>query len=261
MTTQTTSDLVADLTAALIDGGADVVALALRASVEREGTASLAPALLAAERAIVAGASEGRVTPAAKAIADRLRNVLRSLDPSRTQSPVAAEPAGTIALASLPGDAHDVGRHLWRALLDVNGYTTHDLGLRAPALVAQKAASLAPDALAIYVVDRRGRTAVQSLLAQLLRRNARLPVLLSGPGVDQDFARWVSVPQGGDHYWAGVYYCDDVPEAIQVLKQILLFEPPPPAHSHDHGAADGPDACDTCGDCPLQSDCDLPEAT
>ena len=71
------------------------------------------------------------------------------------------------------------------------------------------------------------------------------------------------MPEGGAHYWAGVYYCEDVPEALQVLQQIVLYEPPPQAHTHDHGQEqlDVAGGCNSCGGCVLADSCDMPEAT
>ena len=139
----------------------------------------------------------------------------------------------------------------------LRGHRAPDLGVLAPALVARRVAAARPDALGVYVMDRRGRPAVQSLVDHLLRRGAETPVLLSGPGVDQDFAVWVSVPTGADHYWPGVNYCEDTDEALEVLRQIVLYEPPPQIHEHDHDPYGGLDACGGCCDCALQTDCDL----
>ena len=261
--------VVEHLTSALMGGTTSAVDAARRCLAARLSAEAVAPALLEAERTMGASVVDGRASAASTAMADRLRGAVDALAPlweaAYAESAAAEEPAGTpvgtLAVASLPGDGHDVGRHLWRALLTSRGYDVRDLGLHAPAIVARHVATLKPDAVGIYVFDHRGQAAVQSLVAHLLRRGLQVPVLISGPGVDEAFARWVSVPEGGVHYWAGVYYCEDVPEALQVLQQIVLYEPPPQAHTHDHGqeqfnVADG---CNSCGGCALVDSCDLSE--
>ena len=267
-----TESVAEQLSSALTRGTTSAVDAAGRCLTAGLSADMVAPALLAAERAMAASVVDGRASAASSAIADRLRAVLDTLasmweaayaqltEPAGTPAGV---PAGTLAVASMPGVGHEVGRHLWRALLTSRGYDVRDLGLRAPAVVVRHVATLNPDAVSIYVFDDRGQAAVQSLVAQLLRRGLRVPVLISGPGVDEAFARWVSVPEGGAHYWAGVYYCEDVPEALQVLQQIVLYEPPPQAHSHDHCH----ERLDLAGDrggcrgCALADSCDLSEAT
>ena len=256
--------VVKDLTAALMGGTTSGVDGARRCLVARLSAETVAPALLEAERTRVASVVDGRASVASTAMADRLRAALNALAPlweAAYAESAAAEPAGTLAVVSMPGDGHDVGRHLWRALLTSRGYEVRDLGVRAPAIVARHVATLKPDAVGIYVFDDRGQAAVQSLVAHLLRRSLQVPVLVSGPGVDEAFARWVSVPEGGAHYWAGVYYCVDLLEALQVLQQIVLYEPPLQAHTHDHGQEqlDMADGCNSCGGCALVDSCGSPE--
>ena len=257
---QSIEPVVEYLTSALIGDTTSSVDAARRCLAAGLSAEMVIPALLEAERMMAASVADGRASAASSAIADCLRAALDALAPLWAEAQ-AGTPGGTLAVASMPGDAHDVGRHLWRALLTSRGYDVRDLGLRAPAIVARHVATLKPDAVGIYVFDARGQAAVQSLVAHLLRRGLRVPVLISGPGVDEAFARWVSVPEGGAHYWAGVYYCEDVPEALQVLQQIVLYEPPPQTHTHDHGEAqlDAVDGCSSCGGCALVESCDLPE--
>ena len=260
-----TEPVVELLISALTGGIASAVDTARRCLAAGLSAETVAPALLAAERTMAASVVDGRASAASIAMADRLRSAVDALAPmweAAYAESAAAESAGTLAVASMPGDAHGVGRHLWRALLTSRGYDVRDLGLRAPAIVARRVATLKPDAVGIYVFDDRGQAAVQSLVAHLLRRSQQVPVLISGPGVDEAFARWVSVPEGGAHYWAGVCYCEDVPEALQVLQQIVLYEPPLHAHTHDHGQEqlDVAEGCNSCGGCVLVDSCDLPES-
>jgi methylmalonyl-CoA mutase cobalamin-binding subunit len=195
--------------------------------------------------------------------ADRLRDLLRRWSPhfiaAYPAAPMKAE--ARIVLATLPGDTHDVGRRLWDLLLRRRGTATHDLGVRAPALVATRAAALDADAIALHVYSERVQPAVQTLVANLAHRGLKTPVLIGGPGVDEAFAQWVAIPQGGSPYWGGVYYCQDGLEMLQVLKQIVLFTPPPPAHTHDAPLADacGPTGCVSCDGCALAGACELEE--
>ncbi|MGC9523012.1 MAG: hypothetical protein ACP5HG_14155 [Anaerolineae bacterium] len=167
-----------------------------------------------------------------------------------------ARVAAELAWVTLPADDARTGRS-WADALREAGHGVHALGLLAPAIAAERAIGLGADALLLAVGRRTVRRAVQSLIAHLQYRNAKLPVLLAGPGVDADFAQWVAVPQGGVPYWGGVYYCADATEAAEVLRQIVLFEPPPAAEGYDHDVAAGADACGSCSACPLSSGCEL----
>jgi cobalamin-dependent methionine synthase I len=201
-------------------------------------------------------------------MASALRAALTVLQPMWEGAGLEGESAalpGTVLLATLPGDRHDVGRHLWRGLLERRGFEVRDLAMRAPALIAGHAAAAAAAgatvAVAVYTFDSVVRPALQSLVAHLLRRGQpdtsfAAPLLIGGPGVDEAFARWVAIPEGGAPYWGGVYYCEDGAEMLQVLRQIVLFKPSPPVHAH--GEADPPaEACDSCGGCALAAGCDV----
>ncbi|MCJ7550443.1 MAG: hypothetical protein MUQ30_12260, partial [Anaerolineae bacterium] len=166
---QSSEPVVEDLVSALIDGTTSAVDAARRCLAAGLSAEKVAPALLEAERTMAASVVDGRASSTTSAVADRLRAALDALAPLWVGAPTGV-PAGTLALASMPGDAHDVGRHLWRALLATGGYDVRDLGLRVPAIVARHVATLRPDAVGLYVFDARGQAAVQSLVAHLLRR-------------------------------------------------------------------------------------------
>ncbi|MGC9347917.1 MAG: hypothetical protein ACP5JG_07255 [Anaerolineae bacterium] len=182
--------------------------------------------------------------------------------PDAAQSANDVSATGELAMVTLLGDDPAPAAN-WADRLRKVGHEVHALGVKAPAVAANRVLALAPDALVTYVARPTARRGVQTLVAYLQHQGARIPVLLRGPGVDSDFAQWVAVPQGGTPYWGGVYYCEDEAEADQVLKQIVLFTPPPPAHSHDSGATsnvcDLPDegAGGGCCGCPKSGECEL----
>lgn len=186
---------------------------------------------------------------------DRLRSILALLDESPVGvTPQPGERVASIALATLPGDRDTVAR-LSRLVLAGRGYGVHSLGVKAAPVVASHVAELASDALVLHVSAPRTRTAVQALVANLVRKGARVPLLIGGPGVDAEFAQWVAIPDGSRPYWGGVYYCDSLREMLQVLQQVILFEPPPAADHHD-GEKLPQESATGCNGCPLATSCD-----
>jgi len=56
------------------------------------------------------------------------------------------KPAGTMVLATLKGDIHDLGKNLFGSLVKIQGFEVHDLGVDvAPALVVEKVKEVKPD--------------------------------------------------------------------------------------------------------------------
>lgn len=249
-----------DLELAIVSGDLSIDQVVRACIVAGWSPRDLRPVLLAVERAIAETAGRERPSPVAKSIADRLALAFDQL-PSAWfyETGTVASPTGNVTVVGLPGDGHSVGRQLWQALLSIAGYAVEDIGVRAPVIAARQLAERKPDAVALNVFDTRGRAAVQLLVGNLLRRGLSLPLLLGGPGVDEGFAQRVAIAEYEGPYWGGVYYCSGGEEMLQVLQQVVLFEPPAQAHSHHHLPAEPApgDDCESCGACPLADACDV----
>ncbi len=263
--TTDSADLVQRLSTAIVSGNASVRVAVQQGYAAGLPTAAFRSALIDGERAIGVDGAGQRPDATVRAVADRLSAALDAMVVTGPEGTDGATPkAGRVAVAEFPGDGHGAGRQLWRALLKLQGHEVHDLGLRAPAIVAREVATLRPDALALSFFDKQSRARVEVLVANLLRRGAQIPLLIGGRGVDEAFAQWLAIAESSGPYWGGVYYCSDGLEMLQVLQQIVLFEPPPQAHSHEHDvhspAEEACDSCDSCGGCPLIAACDHPTA-
>lgn len=57
-----------------------------------------------------------------------------------------AKPLGTVVLATLKGDIHDLGKNIFSTLLKAQGFDVHDIGVDVnPALVVDKVREVGPD--------------------------------------------------------------------------------------------------------------------
>ena len=57
---------------------------------------------------------------------------------------------GTVVLATVYGDVHDIGKNLVKTILSNNGYTVHDLGKQVPAnTIIEKAQEYHADAIGL----------------------------------------------------------------------------------------------------------------
>lgn len=67
------------------------------------------------------------------------------LDPHLSQSS-SGNHAGTVVLATLKGDIHDLGKNILATLLRAHGFEVHDLGVDIPpSLVVEKVSEIKPD--------------------------------------------------------------------------------------------------------------------
>lgn len=136
---------------------------------------------------------------------------------------------GTIILATVFGDVHDIGKNLVRTILSNNGYSVIDLGKQAPADLIVKRA-LEERAMAVGLSALLVSTSQQMrIVVDLLRESgARMPVLIGGAAINEAFALSIS-EKDGKHYPGGVYYCRDAFDALSFLNAPDGKKPPCPA--------------------------------
>src|SRR6185503_4696300 len=120
---------------------------------------------------------------------------------------------GTVVIATVFGDVHDIGKSLVNTILTNNGYTVVDLGKQVPISNILEAAK-EHDATAIGLSALLVSTSKQMPLCIQELHNQRLefPVLLGGAAINRDFGLRVLYPGGRDSdevYEPGVFYCKD----------------------------------------------------
>src|SRR4051812_21292506 len=132
---------------------------------------------------------------------------------------------GTVVLATVFGDVHDIGKSLVNTILTNNGYTVVDLGKQVPIQTILEAAQ-EHDATAIGLSALLVSTSKQMPLAvqELHERGLRFPVLVGGAAINRDFGRRILYPKGRESdeiYDPGVFYCKDAFAGLAVMDQLV----------------------------------------
>jgi 5-methyltetrahydrofolate--homocysteine methyltransferase len=132
---------------------------------------------------------------------------------------------GTVVLATVFGDVHDIGKSLVNTILTNNGYTVVDLGKQVPIGTILDAAQ-EHDATAIGLSALLVSTSKQMPLAvqELHQRGLRYPVLVGGAAINRDFGRRILYPKGQESdeiYDPGVFYCKDAFAGLAVMDQLV----------------------------------------
>ncbi len=135
---------------------------------------------------------------------------------------------GTIVLATVFGDVHDIGKSLVNTILTNNGYTVVDLGKQVPISTILDAAT-EHDATAIGLSALLVSTSKQMPLcvAELHERGLSYPVLIGGAAINRDFGRRILYPggtQSDDVYEPGVFYCKDAFQGLSTMDQLIDVE-------------------------------------
>ncbi|MGH2842859.1 MAG: B12-binding domain-containing protein, partial [Solirubrobacteraceae bacterium] len=132
---------------------------------------------------------------------------------------------GTVVLATVFGDVHDIGKSLVNTILTNNGYTVVDLGKQVPiqtvleTAIEHDASAIGLSALLVST-SKQMPTAVQELQAQ----NLRFPVLIGGAAINRNFALRALYPAGPDSeevYEPGVFFCKDAFAGLAVMDQLV----------------------------------------
>ncbi len=151
---------------------------------------------------------------------------------------------GTVVLATVFGDVHDIGKNLVKTILVNNGYAVHDLGKQVPAqAIVDHAVAVHADAIGLSALLVATSQQMQLVVEELHRRGLSIPVLVGGAAINPKFALRIAMT-GGELYHGGVYYCEDAFEALQVLEHIILQprQQPPEEHQHNEPAVERPAA-------------------
>ncbi|MGZ4269252.1 MAG: homocysteine S-methyltransferase family protein [Solirubrobacteraceae bacterium] len=132
---------------------------------------------------------------------------------------------GTVVIATVFGDVHDIGKSLVNTILTNNGYTVVDLGKQVPIGTIIDAAK-EHDATAIGLSALLVSTSKQMPLCiqELHQEKLEFPVLLGGAAINRDFALRALYPGGresDDVYDPGVFYCKDAFEGLAKMDQIV----------------------------------------
>src|SRR4051812_8106106 len=132
---------------------------------------------------------------------------------------------GTVVLATVFGDVHDIGKSLVNTILTNNGYSVVDLGKQVPIGTILDAAQ-EHDATAIGLSALLVSTSKQMPLcvSELHERGLEYPLLIGGAAINRKFGLRANYPKGPDSdetYAPGVFYCKDAFEGLAVMDKLV----------------------------------------
>ncbi len=132
---------------------------------------------------------------------------------------------GTVVLATVFGDVHDIGKSLVNTILTNNGYTVIDLGKQVPIQTILDAAQ-EHEATAIGLSALLVSTSKQmpACIQELHSKGLQYPVLIGGAAINRAFSYRALYPGGresNERYEPGVFYCKDAFEGLSVMDQLI----------------------------------------
>jgi methanogenic corrinoid protein MtbC1 len=119
---------------------------------------------------------------------------------------------GTVVLATLKGDIHDLGKDIVGTMLEARGFKVHNLGVNVPPqTLVDKVKAVRPDFVGLSVlmttIFDTMKTAADQLITEGLRDS--LKILIGGAVVTSELQAYIGADFHTTDAMAGVQYCVD----------------------------------------------------
>ena len=126
---------------------------------------------------------------------------------------------GTVVLATVFGDVHDIGKNLVNTILSNNGYTVHDLGKQVPMnVILEKAKEVHADAIGLSALLVSTSKQMPICVQEQDARALSFPVIVGGAAINRDFGRRIALLDDGQRTFApGVFYAKDAFEGLDIM--------------------------------------------
>ncbi len=207
------NEIVKQIFQGIVDGQQDIVAAGVEAALQADVPARtiLDEGMLPAMAEVGRLFEEGECyVPEMLISARAMKAGLAKLQPSLKQTDVKA--AGTVALGTVKGDLHDMGKNLVGMMLEGAGFKIKDLGVDVPpeAFVAA-ADDVDVIGLSALLTTTMGQMKTTLDALDAAGKRPKVKVMVGGAPVTEDFARHI----GADGY------AHDASRAVALAKSLI----------------------------------------
>jgi len=124
---------------------------------------------------------------------------------------------GSIVLATVKGDVHDIGKNLVDIILTNNGYTVHNIGIKQPiGQIVEALERTGADAIGMSGLLVKSVVVMEENLEELNRLGRRVPVLLGGAALSRHYAE----THLREVYDGAIYYGRDAFEGLRICDHL-----------------------------------------
>ncbi|MFZ0530042.1 MAG: methionine synthase [Propionicimonas sp.] len=158
--------------------------------------------------------------PFVLASAEVMKAAVAYLEPHLDKADAAGK--GTIVIATVKGDVHDIGKNLVDIILTNNGYTVVNLGIKQPvSAIIEAALAHNADAIGMSGLLVKSTVVMKDNLQELNRRDlSRFPILLGGAALTRAFVE----EDLNDLYEGEVRYARDAFEGLSLMEKVMAVK-------------------------------------
>jgi 5-methyltetrahydrofolate--homocysteine methyltransferase len=125
---------------------------------------------------------------------------------------------GTVILATVKGDVHDIGKNLVEIILANNGYRVINLGIKAPSdLLVQAYLEHQPDAIGLSGLLVKSTQQMAITAGDLRAAGISVPLLVGGAALSEKFTRTRIAPA----YGRAVCYAKDAMTGLSLMNRLM----------------------------------------
>jgi 5-methyltetrahydrofolate--homocysteine methyltransferase len=138
---------------------------------------------------------------------------------------VEGQQKGTIVLATVKGDVHDIGKNLVDIILTNNGYRVVNLGIKQPiASILQAAIEHKADAVGMSGLLVKSTVVMRDNLEEMTRQGLTMPVILGGAALTR---RYVEDDCSQSYGCGRVAYARDAFDGLDLMEKVVQakFDP------------------------------------
>lgn len=151
--------------------------------------------------------------------AEAMKAAVAHLEPFMEKSDTASK--GTILLATVKGDVHDIGKNLVDIILSNNGYRVVNLGIKVPpADLIRATKEHNPDMIGLSGLLVKSAQQMVVTAAELKQAGIELPLLVGGAALTRRF----TLRQIGPAYGGFVAFAQDAMQGLDLANQIRIPE-------------------------------------
>ena len=158
--------------------------------------------------------------PFVLASAEVMKAAVRHLEPHLDKADAAGK--GTLVIATVKGDVHDIGKNLVDIILTNNGYTVVNLGIKQPVSAIIEAALVHnADAIGMSGLLVKSTVVMKDNLLELNNRGlAQFPIMLGGAALTRAFVE----EDLNDLYEGEVRYARDAFEGLSLMEKVMAVK-------------------------------------
>jgi 5-methyltetrahydrofolate--homocysteine methyltransferase len=148
--------------------------------------------------------------------AEVMKNAVALLEPHMEKSDSSGK--GTMVIATVRGDVHDIGKNLVDIIFSNNGYTVINLGIKVPPeQLIEAAQEHRPDVIGLSGLLVKSAQQMVVTAGDLRDAGVELPLLVGGAALSDRFTRGKIAPS----YEGTVVYCNDAMNGLDTLNKLM----------------------------------------